>query len=138
MELDKVKKHINGLPDNTKHTKNQVLHHLDSVTSVTTNIKKPKYIKKGDIIKAMGGWKVRPCVVIKVDKDIVYCIPLSTTEDGINLCKANSRFLTENYFSKSIISVTKENALKNFTGVYDNPKNLNEAIKKIKEKLINI
>jgi hypothetical protein len=138
MELDKVKEHINGLPDSAKCTKNQVLHHLNSVTSVTTETKKPKYLKKGDIIKAMGGWKVRPCVVIKVDKDIVYAIPLSTTEDGINLCEANSRFLTENYFSKSIISVTKENALKNFVGVYDNPKNLNEAIKKVKENLINI
>lgn len=145
MILSEVKDYIKSQPNDRKLSKNDVLHHLKTITQIEkgdqTNTStpkfKPKHLKKGDIIKNGVAFKVRPCVVIKVEKDIVYSIPLSTTENSNNLCETKSRFFENSYFSKSIVSNTIEVALKNYTGIYDNSKHLNKVIKQLKETLIN-
>lgn len=117
-------------------TKGEAKDFVCAVSGTAANI--PTYFKKGDIVVAGVGLKKRPCVVIKVCLDVLYLIPLSTTEDSLNLMPFRSRFLGEGFFSKGVSVVTIEYAKENFTGVFDNPKALNAAIKKIKEEINSI
>lgn len=92
-------------------------------------------IKKGDVI-AYSLYKKRPIVVIKIVKDIVYGIPLSTTKDDLNLCSYTSRQFKSGFFSKSIVCMQKEICKNNFIGTLDNNKDLNKAISLLKELII--
>lgn len=40
---------------------------------------RPNKLKKGDVVDSMVAFKLRPCVIIGVEKNNVYAIPLSTT-----------------------------------------------------------
>lgn len=100
---------------------------------------RPNKLKKGDVVDSMVAFKLRPCVIIGVEKNNVYAIPLSTTQDDNNLCQCKGRFFGENsYFSKSIVSISCESALRLFKGCYDNPKHLNFVISQLKSVLVNI
>lgn len=100
---------------------------------------RPNKLKKGDVVVSMVAFKLRPCVIIGVEKNNVYAIPLSTTQDDNNLCQCKGRFFGDNsYFSKSIVSISYESALKLFKGCYDNPKHLNLVISQLKSVLVNI
>lgn len=94
----------------------------------------PLKIKKGDVILLAQGAKTRPCVVIKVLKDrtVVY-IPLSSSDNIHCLTTFTSRFLGEGCFCKSYGICDEETAIKNFSGVFDNMKDLNKGIKALKE-----
>lgn len=92
----------------------------------------PSVLKKGDVIRVYAGVKQRPCVIIKVKTDMVICIPLTSTENVNNLCYGKSRFYGESFFSNEYKVVDVENAKRNFIGVYDNTKCLNNAIKELK------
>ena len=92
----------------------------------------PKELRKGDVIVITTSNKNRPAVVIKVLKELVVCIPLSTTQDSYNLAPSKSRFFREGYFSNHIITIRKELALEYFAGVYDNSRLLNNAIKEMR------
>ena len=92
----------------------------------------PTVLKKGDVIKLESGIKVRPCVIIKVYKDFVIAIPLTSTENIHNLCVSSSRFFGEGWFSNTYVIVPIGLALERFIGVYDDMKVLNNAIKELK------
>lgn len=93
----------------------------------------PSNIKKGDVFTSLQGTKPRPCVVIKVlrNRTVVY-VPLTSTENIHCLTPYNSRFFGEGCFSRTISVCTEEFATTNFVGVFDNMKDLNEAIKELK------
>ena len=128
MELQEVKYKVEQAPDHYKFSKGSVLHYLNMITFGGSQIK-PTHLKKGDIYVDKVGSKRRPCVIIKVCEEMVYSIPLSTTENSLNLCETKSRFLSDGFFSKSVACSTKEWASESFIGVYDNPTHLNDTIK---------
>lgn len=104
----------------------------EMVQSVSTkNI--PSRFKKGDVVVVASGYKHRPAVVVKVHETTITLIPLSSTEDDLNLTPYKSRFFGEGWFGKYIITLGKEFAFKYFVGVFDNSRDLNKAIKAIKE-----
>lgn len=101
------------------------------------SIHKPFQIKKGDVITVFEGTKSRPAVVIKVLKDrTVLYLAVTSTENIHCMTPYKSRFLGEGCFAKAFSICTEEFALENFTGVFDNMKALNLAMKDFKE-LIN-
>ena len=93
------------------------------------------YLKKGDVITLPVGHKKRPCVIIRIIKDVVYSIPLSTTEDEFNVCEYNSRFFGSGYFSRQMNISKLEISETLFLGVFDNNKSLNMAIGLLKIEL---
>lgn len=93
----------------------------------------PLSLKKGDVYSIIIGKKSRPTVIIKVLKDTVLSIPLSTTKDELNLCEYSSRFFGKGYFSASIITSKSEYAHSKFLGVLDNNRCLNNAINEMKQ-----
>ena len=97
------------------------------------DINKHKYLKKGDVYTAAVGSKKRPVVIAKILDDIVLGIPLSTTKDELNLYKSSSRFFKDGWFSKQLISASKQYAYDNWVGIYDNHKRLNIAVKELKK-----
>lgn len=94
---------------------------------------KPPYPKKGDVFKMFTGMKNRPVVVAKVLSDVVIGIPLSTTEDYLNLHGFKSRMFGENFLSKNIVVTSHQSVVENFIGVLEDPKNLNTAIRKMQD-----
>lgn len=115
----------------------EVKHIIGTITCVENCA--PSEFKKGDVFIQKVGVKSRPVVIIAVEEDIVYGIPLSTTEDELNLCESSSRFFGEGFFSKTLVSASFEYIRGNFAGVYDNPKVVNKAIRelqKIAEKVL--
>ena len=112
---------------------NDVKEILESITSVGAVKNRPLKLKKGDVFKAFNVKKNRPHVVIKVTEEIVVAIPMSTTEDCINLSTFNSRFFGENYFGTSLTTHCVEEVKDNFIGILEDTKSLNEAIKLIKK-----
>ena len=97
----------------------------------------PSKLRKGDVYGWNGGAKVRPCVIIKVLADVVYGIPMSTTEDEMNLMPYNSRFFGNGWYSRAIECSKHQFVKDNFLGVHDNPKELNKAIKLIMDEFNN-
>lgn len=95
---------------------------------------RPSFIRKGDVIILPEGAKTRPCVVVKVLKDrtVVY-IPLTSTENVHCLTPYKNRFFREGCFTKTFSVCTEETAIENFCGVFDNMKDLNRAIKELRE-----
>lgn len=92
----------------------------------------PTTLKKSDVIKHQAGSKIRPCVIIKVKTDKVICLLLTSTENIHYLCESKSRFFGNTYFSNEYKVIEIERAKRNFIGVYDNHKYLNNAIKELK------
>lgn len=117
--------------ENKQYSKKETAH-LIGMVSEKVNIPPSKY-KKGDVYADNCGGKKRPVVIIKVLKDFVIGIPLSTKKDCLNLHPYKSRFFGEGWFSKQFCILNIEYLDKAFIGVFDNNKNLNEAIKKLKE-----
>lgn len=94
----------------------------------------PDFFKKGDIIKVGSSQsdKKRPSVIVKVAKDYVVSIDLTTTENLRVLCESKSRFLKDSFFCNSYTITPIDLAKESFIGVYDNMKVLNQAIKELK------
>lgn len=119
--------------DKPSYGMKEVKHLLHSVAN--TRVNPPSVLKKGDVF-AMGlCGKVRPLVIVKVRNELVYAIPISSTQDALNLGPATSRFFGVGYFTRSIQCQTVEKAKEHFIGVYDNPRNLNDAIEALRELL---
>lgn len=128
--------------------KKEILAHLDAnvrptfskaevkcfVNSVSSELgTKPSKLKRGDVYVCGSGGKKRPVVICKVLKGMVLGIPLSTTEDELNLCSFKSRFMGENFFGKQVVVSTYDHAMENFSGVFDNNGALNKAVKLMKQ-----
>lgn len=129
------------LKDNSNTQKNfkkaAVVDLINSISTGSKN-KKPVRLHKGDVFIHITGNKARPCVAIKVKKDVVYAIPISSTVDCLNMNQGKSRFFGESFFSKSIVGVKYEDAIKNFVGVYDDRKALKIAIETIKQEILSL
>lgn len=109
---------------------------MESDFKVLKATHKPSKIKKGDIITVGGNTivKSRPAVVVKVLKDrTVLYIPATSTNNVHCMTPFTDRFLKEGCFSRTLSVCTEEYALENFSGVFDNMKALNEAIRDFKE-----
>lgn len=99
--------------------------HLESMT--------PSVFKVGDLFSQYVGTKRRPVAIIKVTDCLIYGIPMSTTEDCLNLSTYKSRFCGEGFFSNQLVSASVEYVRDNFIGVLDSPKDLKIAVLKLKE-----
>lgn len=102
------------------------------------SVYRPNRIKKGDIITVYEGAKSRPAVVVKVIKDrVCLYIPVTSTDNVHCMTPFSDRFLGEGCFARTLSVCTEEYAIDNFTGVFDNTKALNQAIKDFKEVINN-
>ena len=108
----------------------EVKHLIGTITHIDDN--SPSILKKADVFISAVGTKRRPVVIIKVTDCLVYGIPLSTTEDCLNLCTFKSRFFGEGYFSNQLVTAPLEYAKINFVGVLDNSRDLKIAVEKLK------
>lgn len=121
---------------NKNYSMSEVKHLIGTITRVEKN--RPKFLRKNDVIIRVGSGgsqeaKKRPYVVIKVLEDKCIAMPLSTTEDELNLCESQSRFFGNGFFTSHIVTIKIEDALDNFAGVYDNPRLVNKAIREMKQ-----
>lgn len=96
------------------------------------NTSVPDRIKKGDVITAYSGQKARPSIVIKVQKDYVISLPLTSSKNPNSLCESDSRFFGKGWFCNTYAVTPIKYAFERFIGTYDNPKVLNNAIKELK------
>lgn len=93
----------------------------------------PLTFKKGDVIRICKPLnKPRPSVIIKVTKEYVISIPLTSTESVHCLAESESRFFSTGCFCNSYEVTPLEVAKESFIGVYDNPKALTNAIKELR------
>lgn len=96
----------------------------------------PKLYKRGDVIRVRVNTtsdKTRPSIVIRVTKDYLVSIPLTSAEDVNTLCPSTgSRFFKDCYFCNTYVITPLHIADINFIGVYDSPKSLNNAIKQLR------
>lgn len=93
----------------------------------------PTYLKKSDVITTYSGVKSRPATIIKVCKEYVIAIPLTTNKNVHALCESESRFFKKGWFCNQYVTVPIELAFESYIGVYDSPKLLNNAIKLLKD-----
>ena len=96
----------------------------------------PNLYKRGDVIKVRVNAtsdKPRPSVVVRVTKDYLVSIPLTSVDDTNSLCESTgSRFFKDCYFCNIYVIILLYIADINFIGVYDSPKSLNNAIKQLR------
>ena len=95
----------------------------------------PFTFKKGDAIRLRvqqnESQKTRPGIVIKVTKNYLISIPLTTCEDSYSLCVSEgSRFFKEGWFCNTYVVTPIDKAV--FISTYDNMKSLNNAIKELR------
>lgn len=101
--------------------------------TLTETRQKPSKLKRGDVILLQSGTKTRPCVIIKVKKDIVHLVPMTTTTDHQVLMPCSGRFYEGSHFSKNIVTSTHEHAIQYFAGVYDKPSDIKKVISALSE-----
>lgn len=97
----------------------------------------PNTLRKGDVIKVRinkdGTPKPRPSIVIKVTKNYVVTIPLTSAENENALCASyGSRFFKDCFFCNTYVIIQIDIAKEGFLGVYDSNKSLNNAIKELR------
>lgn len=95
---------------------------------------KPIEIKKFDIVTAMVYNCPHPCLVYKVVGDKVYAFGMTTkvNESGVFTFQ-QSRFFENNTLTNTLVTLTKEEAIKNFAGVFDNRRAANQGFKTIED-----
>ena len=94
----------------------------------------PTKLKLGDVILMPAGLKVRPCVIIKIKKDLIHFVPLTTTENHQVLMPCSGRFFGyTSFFTKSVLTTTHEIAISHFAGVYDKPSDIKKVITALSE-----
>jgi len=104
------------------------------VSEISEGRNVPTTYRKGDVFRVQGGnYKLRPAVCIKVTKNYLVVIPLTSTENEHCMAESKSRFFKEGCFCNSYIILPVDVAKDSFMGVYDSPKVLNNAIKELRE-----
>lgn len=121
---------LEELKDKT-YSFSEIKHIIGTITHVETST--PSMFKVGDLFAQHVGTKRRPVAVVKVTDCLIYGIPMSTTEDCLNLCTYKSRFCGEGFFCNQLVSAPVEYVKENFLGTLDSPKDLKTAILKLKE-----
>ena len=94
---------------------------------------KPTKLRKGDVIVLPIGAKTRPCVIIKVLKEVVVSLPITSSENSHNITPFNSRFFGEGHFSNDMVTCNLDLAKDKFVGILDDKESLNIAISNLKK-----
>ena len=107
----------------------------DKITSISAKgvSGSPTTLKKGDVYVSYCGAKKRPCVIVKVFKDFVVGIPLTSGENIHSSVSYKCRFFNEGFLCNTIDIASKEYVLENFTGIFEDKKAIKEALENIKE-----
>ena len=107
----------------------------DKITSISAKgvSGSPTTLKKGDAYLSYCGVKSRPCVIVKVFKDFVVGIPLTSGENIHSSVPYKCRFFGEGYLGKTIDIASKEYVQSYFAGVFEDKKAIKEALENIKE-----
>ena len=106
---------------------------VNQIYSETRNVNCPVSFKKGDVYLSYCGVKSRPCVIVKVFKDFVVGIPLTSGENIHSSVPYKCRFFGEGYLGKTIDIASKEYVQSYFVGVFEDKKAIKLAIENIKE-----
>lgn len=112
--LERVKQMVKTLPSNT------LVRYL------------PDTIKRGDVLMREVGPCKHPCIVIKKQGDNYICLGISSKSKYGLMEITNSRFW-KGYYTIGIAIVPEAEALESYIGTFDNMKEFNEALRKIKE-----
>ena len=107
----------------------------DKITSISAKgvSGTPVSLKKGDVYVSYCGTKKRPCVIVKVFKDFVVGIPLTSGENIHSSVSYKCRFFGEGFLGKTIDIASKEYVKTYFAGVFEDKKAIKEALENIKE-----
>lgn len=126
---------LEKINSNTSYIGTKVKEFVNSVTC-ENDPQIPSVYKKGDVIRVRinaTSDKTRPSIIIKVAKEYVISIPLTSVEDINALCPSTgSRFFKDCFFCNTYVVTPTHIANINFLGVYDSPKALNNAIKELR------
>lgn len=106
---------------------------VNQISNETRNVNCPASFKKGDVYLSYCGVKSRPCVVVKVFKDFVVGIPLTSGENIHSSVSYKCRFLGEGFLGKTIDIASKEYVKTYFAGVFEDKRAIKEALENIKE-----
>lgn len=112
-----------------EHSKEKLLGWLRTLPGNLNKVK-PAECKVGDVF--MHNVFHHPYVLLEKKGDMWIC-GLLTSEETCNeiLCKAKSRFFTNNYFTKALFTVGIPTG--SFYGVYDNRRQLSSVLKQLKK-----
>lgn len=106
---------------------------VNQISSETRSVNCPVSFKKGDVYLSYCGVKSRPCVIVKVFKDFVVGIPLTSGENIHSSVPYNCRFFGEGYLGKTFDIASKEYISNYFVGVFEDRKAIKLALEEIKE-----
>ena len=106
---------------------------VNQISNGTRSVNCPVSFKKGDVYVSYCGVKSRPCVIVKVFKDFVVGIPLTSGENIHSSVPYKCRFFGEGYLGKTIDIASKEYVQSYFVGVFEDKKAIKEALENIKE-----
>ena len=106
---------------------------VNQISNEIRNVNCTVSFKKGDVYVSYCGRKKRPCVVVKILKDVVVGIPLTSGENIHSSVPYKCRFFGEGYLGKTIDIASKEYVQSYFAGVFEDKKAIKEALENIKE-----
>lgn len=114
----------------------QVRHIVRALLPYMQDCKTPINSKKGDVFQGTGvNGKPRPFVIVKVVKDGVYAIPLTTQEDEYTLISHDSRFMKPGFLANQLVFVKDDHVKKHFVCTFDDSRSLNKAAKLITDRI---
>ena len=106
---------------------------VNQISNEIRNVNCTVSFKKGDVYVSYCGTKKRPCVVVKILKDVVVGIPLTSGENIHSSVPYKCRFFGEGYLGKTIDIASKEYVQSYFVGVFEDKGAIKEALENIKE-----
>lgn len=100
------------------------------------DVRIPNFLKVGDAIRVnvnSKSNKPRPSIIVKILKESVISIPLTSADDLNTLCPSvGSRFFKDCNFCNTWVITPKDKALGQYLGVYESPASLKNAVKELK------
>lgn len=74
---------------------------------------------------------IHPCVIFRMEEECVWAIVASSNEGAChNIAKIeNSRYLSQGWWTATIVCVPKTDAYKYWMGIFDNPDEVRRAVK---------
>ena len=129
LENSLPKEQVIALATEGSYSKKQVIELISAVK--TKDVRKPSVLRKYDVVKFVALNKLRPCVIIKVAKDFVYMLPLTSVESDDNLGHYVERF-GQGYIANALVVAKINEAKKNFIYIFENRKAVRLAVDKLK------
>jgi hypothetical protein len=124
--IEKIKSSATG----TTINKDQVLGWVNALPGTSTSLKPTSY-KKGDVF--MHRIFMHPCVLLKKIEDGSWLCTLLTSEETCSeiLEKCDSRFFSENYFTKALFTAVEP--IGSFIATFENKSQLKSVLSKLRE-----